>query len=80
MVGGKKRSGSTDGSLRASAGTGDENGRPRPSPTARVRTIFEAISKIHALSEERSSKRSRPFRTPSHVSSTTCSATARLET
>ncbi len=59
---------------------GDANRRQRGSRTARVRAMFAAIRKIQLFSDERPSKRSSAFRTPSHVSCTTSSAAARLET
>jgi len=42
--------------------------------------MFVRILKIQVFSEERPSKRSRPWRTPSQVSCTTSSATVRLPT
>ena len=46
----------------------------------RVFAMLARIRKIQVLSDERSSNRSRPFRTPSHVSWATSWATAWLET
>jgi hypothetical protein len=56
------------------------NGTERRSRDARVLATLVGIRKIQVFSEERPSKRSNPRSTPSHVSCTTSSATARLPT
>jgi len=58
----------------------DENGTLRPSAFARVLAMFATIRYIHVRSEDRPSKRSRPFTMPSQASWTTSSATAREDT
>ena len=57
-----------------------EKGTLRPSRTPRVLARFVRMVNSHVLSEDRPSKRSIPWSTPSHVSCTTSSATARLGT
>ena len=52
----------------------------RPSRWARLMARLIRIRKIHVFIEARPSKRSSPFRTPSHVSCTTSSAIVRLRT
>ncbi len=52
----------------------------RPSFAARVCALFVRIRKSHVLNEERPSKPPMPVSTASHVSCTTSSATALLET
>ena len=58
----------------------DENGTWRASRTARVRARLTRMRKIHVFKDERSSKRSSPLSTASHVSWTTSSASASVRT
>ncbi len=74
-----KRSGSTAGAPR-SVPASEANGRLLPSRCPRVLAMLVRIRKIHVRSDDRPSKLSRPRSTPSQVSWTTSSATARLET
>src|SRR5207237_1133391 len=74
-----KRSRSTVGSKLPSSSS-EENGTERPSRCARVLAVLVRIRKIQVFSDDRPSNRLIPFRTPSQVSWTTSSATARLET
>ena len=76
----RNRSGSTDGSTSGSAAQTEEKGTLRASRCPRVFAVFTRIRKIHVRSDERPSKPSSPFSTPTQASWTTSSATARVET
>ena len=78
---GRKRSGLTaaSGPPTSSAAT-PANGTVRPSRTARVFAWLMRMRKIQVLSDERPSNAQRPWITPTQVSCTTSSATARFET
>jgi glucose dehydrogenase-like enzyme len=74
----RKRSGGTAGSGTRPGFCRAESGIVLPSRPARVFAVLARIRKIQVLSDERPSKRSRPFSTATHVSWTTSSVTARL--
>src|SRR5207249_6840176 len=75
------RAGSTAGSGRpASSSANSEKATIRLSRTPRVLARFITIREIHVLNEDRPSNRSIPFKTASHASCTTSSATALFET
>ena len=58
----------------------EEKGTERASRGPRPIAVFTRIFRIQVRNEERPSKRSRPFTTPSHASCATSSATARVLT
>lgn len=73
---GRKRSASGP-SPAASRSASELSGTVRRSRCPRAIARFMAIRNSHVFSDERPSKRSMPWSTPSHVSCTTSSATAR---
>src|SRR5688500_1585019 len=77
---GAKRDGSTAGSACSLPLSSDEKGTLRCSRTPLVLARLTRMRKIHVLSDERPSKRSRPLRTPSHVSATASSACSLVAT
>ena len=78
---GTNRSGSTEAMPGSSpASTSDDIGTVRDSRTLRDLAVFVRIRNSQVLKDERLSNLSMPSRTPTHVSWTTSSATARVWT